>query len=192
MPKFTKIPTETFKQIAINAGLLLANFKPADGTYEDEDIIGATSGGINVTCVPTFSDYGEDIDNCPKNMLDLKKIDGWEVKASGTMVTVDQKGGKRLLAAADIDGSDTNKIAPRLDLKKTDFSDLWIVADYSDVDGGCVAIHILNALSTGGFSIQTADKGKGKFAFEFTGHVSMDAQDVVPFELYVKAGTVAE
>lgn len=186
MPKFTKISTNTFKQIAINAGLMLSSFSVEDGTYEDEDIIGATSGGINVTCVPTFSDYGEDIDNCPKNMLELKKIDSWESKASGTMVTASTGGGKRLLAAADIDGSDTAKVVPRLDLKKTDFADLWIVTDYSDVDGGCIAIRILNALSTGGFSIQTSDKGKAKFSFEFTGHFSMDAQEVVPFELYIK------
>ena len=55
--------------------------------------------------------------------------------------------------------------------------------------GGFIAIKLLNALSTGGFQLQTADKSKGQFAFEFTGHYSMSAQDIVPFEIYIKAGT---
>jgi hypothetical protein len=70
------------------------------------------------------------------------------------------------------------------------------VADYSDKNStsgsataGFVAIKLINALSTGGFQIQTADKEKGQFKFEFTGHYSKDAQDTVPFEIYIKAGT---
>ena len=47
---------------------------------------------------------------------------------------------------------------------------------------------MLNALSTGGFKLQTADKDKGKMSFEFTGHYSMSAQDTVPFEIYIKKG----
>ena len=66
------------------------------------------------------------------------------------------------------------------------------MGDYSDKNGatkgGFAAIKVLNALSTGGFSLQSTDKGKAKIAFEFTGHVSINAQDVVPFEVYIKAG----
>ena len=42
--------------------------------------------------------------------------------------------------------------------------------------------------ATTGFQIKTADKAKGQFAFEFTGHYSMSAQDTVPYELYVRVG----
>ena len=52
-----------------------------------------------------------------------------------------------------------------------------------------MAIHMMNSLSTGGFAIQSSDNGKGNFAFTYTAHYSMDAQDTVPFEVYVKAGT---
>lgn len=196
MPRFTKIPTDTFKQLVVNAGVLLDEFAPSTGTFEDENIIGATSGGTNITCVPTYSDYGDDIDNCPKNTKELKKIETWEVKVSGSLVTMTTAAGKRLLAAADIGTTDNTKVTPRLDLLDSDFADLWLVCDYSDktgaTKGGCIAVHILNALSTGGFSLQTTDKGKGKFSFEFTGHVSIENQDVVPFELYIKAGTAEE
>ena len=188
--KYTKIPETTFKNLQLNAGVLLSAFNPTSATVADESIIGATTGGVNFTATPTFSDYGEDIDNCPKNMKELKKLDSWEISLSGTYVTVDANAVKALVGAADVSG---NKITPRNDLKLTDFTDVWWVGDYSDqngeTNGGFVAIHMMNALSTGGFAIQSNDNGKGNFAFTYTAHYSMSAQDTVPFEVYVKAGT---
>jgi len=194
--KFTQIPTNTFATLQLNAGILLkgaTGFNPATGAITTANILGATSGGINVTCVPEYIDFGEDVDNCPKNMMELKKLDNWECKISGTFVTVSTSLVKMMLGAADIDGTDTTKVTPRIDLDQSDFDDVWFVGDYSDKNGanngGFVAIHLLNALSTGGFSMQTADKEKGQFEVEFTGHVSIEAQEVVPMEFYVKAGT---
>ena len=191
--KYTKIPENTFQNIQLNAGVLLSSFTPSSATVSNEAIIGATTGGINFTATPTYADFGEDIDNCPKNMKELKKLDSWEAKCSGTFVTVDTAVAKSLIGAADIGTSDTTKVTPRNDLAQADFSDIWIVGDYSDkngdTNGGFIAIHMMNALSTGGFQIQTADKAKGQFAFEYTAHYSMSAQGTVPFEVYVKAGT---
>ena len=191
--KYTKIPENTFQNIQLNAGVLLSSFNPASATVQDESIIGATTGGINFTATPTYTDFGEDIDNCPKNMKELKKLDSWEAKCSGTFVTVDTAVAKSLIGAADIGQSDTTKVTPRNDLAQADFSDIWIVGDYSDkngdTNGGFIAIHMMNALSTGGFQIKTSDKAKGQFAFEYTAHYSMSAQGTVPFEVYVKAGT---
>ena len=191
--KYTKIPETTFQNLQLNAGVLLSSFTPSSATVSEEAIIGATTGGINFTATPTYIDFGEDIDNCPKNMKELKKLDSWEVKCSGTFVTIDTTVAKSLIGAADIGQSDTTKVTPRNDLAQADFSDIWIVGDYSDkngdTNGGFIAIHMMNALSTGGFQIQTADKEKGQFAFEYTAHYSMSAQGTVPFEVYVKAGT---
>ena len=188
--KYTKIPETTFQNLQLNAGVLLSAFNPESATVANESIIGATTGGVNFTATPTFSDYGEDIDNCPKNMMELKKLDSWEISMSGTYVTVDGNAVKSLVGAADVSG---NKITPRNDVLLSDFTDVWWVGDYSDkngeTNGGFVAIHMMNALSTGGFAIQTNDNGKGNFAFTYTAHYSMSAQDTVPFEVYVKAGT---
>ena len=188
--KYTKIPETTFKNLQLNAGVLLSAFNPESATVANESIIGATTGGVNFTATPTFSDYGEDIDNCPKNMKELKKLDAWEISMSGTYITVDANAVKTLVGAADVSG---NKITPRNDLKLTDFTDVWWVGDYSDqngeTNGGFVAIHMMNTLSTGGFAIKSSDNGKGNFAFTYTAHYSMSAQDTVPFEVYVKAGT---
>lgn len=193
MAKFTKIPADTFKQLQINAGVILSDFTPATGAFEPENQLGATTGGIAFAATPTFSDYGEDVDNCPKNTLELKRLDDVDVKCSGTFVTVTTTSAKSLMAAADIDGTDTTKVVPRRDLSSADFSDIWIVGDYSDKNGanngGFIAIRMMNALSTGGFQLKTADKGKGQMAFEYTAHYSISKQDVVPYELYIKAGT---
>lgn len=188
--KFTQIPESTFQNMQLNAGILLKNFNPADATVQNTDILGATSGGVNFTAVPSFMDLGEDIDNCPKNMMELKQLDTWEIKLGATFITVTADTAKMAIGAAD---SASNKITPRNDLKDTDFNDLWWVGDYSDKNGdkngGFVAIHMMNTLSTGGFAIQTGDKAKGQFAVEFSAHYSIKKQDTVPFEVYVKAGT---
>ena len=144
--------------------------------------------------MPTYSDLGEDIDNCPKNMKELKRLDSYEVKMSGTFVSVTPATTGTLIGPADVEGT---KVTPRNILKDSDFTDLWWVGDYSEVneDGaktgkaGFIAIHMTNALSTGGYAIQSSDKAKGQFAFEFTGHYSMSAPDTVPFDVYTVAGT---
>lgn len=192
MAKFTKIPADTFKQLQINAGIILKDFAPTTGTFKAADQIGATTGGITFSATPTFSDYGADVDNCPKNMKEMKRLESVEAKTSGTFVTVSTAVAKSLIAAADIDTQDTTKVVPRLDLDDSDFDDLWIVGDYSDKNGeqqgGFIAIHMMNALSTGGFQMKTSDKVKGQFAFEYTAHFTMADQTKVPFEIYIKTG----
>ena len=191
--RFTKIPNDAFQKLQINAGILTTDFTPATGTIGEAGQIGATTGGVSFTATPTYSDYGEDIDNCPKNMKELKRLDSWEATISGTFVNADTAIAKMLVGAADIGTDDTTKVTPRNDLASDDFETIWLVGDYSDkngeTNGGFIAIKLINALSTGGFQIQTADKAKGQFAFTFTGHYSMDAQDTPPFEIYIKAGT---
>jgi uncharacterized protein YjdB len=110
----------------------------------------------------------------------------------GTFVTINPETAKDLIGAADVDELDDRHIVPRNDLTTSDFKTIWWIGDYSDKNtgdnAGFVAIKLLNALNTGGFSIQSTDNGKGQFAFSFMGHYSMDAQDVVPYEVYIYAG----
>ena len=191
--KFTKIPDSTFQNIQLNAGVLLRSFTPGTAAIDIEDIIGATTGGFTFADTPTFTDFGEDIDNCPRNMMELKKLDAHDVTASGTFVTISPALAKMLIGTADTGTPDQTKVTPRNDVLLTDFTDLWWVGDYSEyngeTNGGFVAIHMKNVLSTGGFQLQSANRGKGQFAFTFTAHYSMEAQDTVPYEVYIKAGT---
>lgn len=230
MGKFTKIPSATFQSLQLDAGVLLKNFDPETAAEPaDEDIITATTGGINATCVPTYSDLGEDVDNVPVNMKELKHLDSWECKISTTGIGTSPELIRYALGAADISGatyavtsdkaidetktyyvrSGTNpnytytkvttpdvsdigtyyemtspgyKITPRRDLKQTDFATIWWVGDRAD--GGMVAVKLMNALSTGGLSLQTTKNGKGQVSIELTGHVSINAQDTMPMEWY--------
>ncbi len=188
--KYTQIPQNTFKQLQLNAGIVVDSFTPATGVIGN--IIAATTGGLTFNATPTFEDFGADIDNCPKNTLELKKQTDIEVTLSGTLVTVTVNSAKRLAGAADIDSNNANHIVPRRDLKQSDFQDIWWIGDYSDKNGnqngGYIAIHMMNTLSTGGFQIKSSDKGKGNFSFTFTAHFSMNAQNTVPFEIYIKEG----
>ena len=56
--KFTKIPETTFQNLQLNAGVLLSTFNPETAEVTNTSIIGATTGGVNFTATPTFSDYG--------------------------------------------------------------------------------------------------------------------------------------
>lgn len=183
MGRFTVIPEDTFDNLQLDAGILLSNFNPATGEFEDSDIICATTGGINATCVPTYSDFGEDVDNCPANMKELKHLDSWECKLGFTALDVSPEVIKLALGAADVSG---DSVTPRRDLSQSDFSTIWWVGDKAD--GGMVAISLLNALSTGGFSLQTTKNGKGQVSCELTGHVSINAQSVVPMIFWSTEG----
>lgn len=182
MGKFTKIPQSTFEELQLDAGVLLNTFDPSNPVEPaDSAIICATTGGINATCVPTFSDLGEDVDNCPTNTKELKHLDSWECKMAFTSLGTSAANIRLALGAADIDAT-SGKIIPRRDLEQTDFSNVWWVGDRAD--GGLVAIKLINALSTAGFSLQTTKSGKGQISVELTGHVSINAQNTMPMEFY--------
>lgn len=180
MGLFTVIPQDTFDGLQLDAGVLLKKFDPAKvAAPADEDIICATTGGINISCVPTYSDLGEDVDNCPVNTKELKHLDGWECKMSFTALGTSPENIKLALGAATVS---TTKVTPNRDFKQADFSDIWWAGDRAD--GGVVAACLKNALSTGGFTLQTTKNGKGQVSVELTGHVSIEAQDTMPMEFY--------
>ena len=181
MGRFTVIPQDSFEGLQLDAGVLLNTFNPAAPAVTDAAIICATTGGINVSCVPTYSDLGEDVDNCPNNMKEYKHLDSWECKMSTTSLGTSAANIRLALGAADVNAT-TGAITPRKDLAQTDFSDIWWVGDRAD--GGCVAVQLKNALSTGGFSLQTTKNGKGQTTIELTGHVSINAQSTMPMVFY--------
>lgn len=181
MGMFTAIPENTFENLQLDAGMVLLKFTPeSPAAPADEDIVCATTGGITVTCTPTYEDMGADVDNCPNNMKELKKLSGWDCSIGFTSLGTSPESIKLALGAADVSG---NKVTIRKDLKQTDFKDaIWWVGDRAD--GGCVAVCLKNALGTGGFSLQTTKNGKGQASFVLTGHVSIEAQDTMPMEFY--------
>lgn len=189
--KYTQIPNDTFQHLVLNAGILVDEFTPADGTIGN--LLGATTGGITFNANPTYSDWGEDIDNCPNNTMELKRIDGYAPVMSGTFLTVTGSSLESLVGSATkTTASGVDKVVPNNELQTTDFKEVWWIGDYSDVNTGAtagfMAIHLLNALNQTSLQITTTKNGKGQLAFEYHGHYSLNAQDTVPFEVYLKAG----
>lgn len=185
MGRYTVLPQDAFDALQLDAGVLLKQFNieaATDGElgFEDSDILCATTGGVNPSCVPSYSDFAEDVDNAPANVKEFKHLDSWECTVSTTALGTSPELIKMQLGAADI--VDGTKIVPRRDLAQTDFSDLWWVGDKAN--GGFVAIQIKNALSTGGFSIQTTKNGKGNLTLEIMGHVALANQNEVPMVFY--------
>lgn len=186
MGMFNKVSSTAFSSIQTNAGMLLKTFDPSSPTTPaDEDIICLTTGGINPSCVAEFSDFGEDIDNVPNNTKELKRVTGWTCQMSTTAYDTTLELLRMALGAADID-STTSKITPRKELQGSDFADIWWVGER--IDGGWLAIKLINALSTGGFSIQSSKNGKGTISLTITGHVSINDQSTMPMEFYVSEG----
>lgn len=183
MGKFTRIPADTFSQIQTDAGILLYNFDPKNPeNVADGDIICPTTGGITAAAEPTYSDYGEDVDNCPANLLELKHLDSWDCRLEFTSLGTTPKSIRLALGAADVDSENPTHIIPRRNLKTSDAADVWWVDDRAD--GGMVAVCLKRALSTSGFSLQTTKNGKGQTAVTLTGHTTVATQGEVPMEFY--------
>lgn len=181
MGAYTVVSQDAFEALQLDAGVLLTTFDPANPARPaSADIICTTTGGINIVCEPTYSDFGEDVDNVPNNMMEFKHLDGWNCTMSFTSIKFNVNNIALALGAATTTG--TNKVVPRRDLAQTDFSDIWWVGDKAD--GGAVAVKLSHALSTAGINIQTTKNGKGTMAMTLTGHVSINAQDTMPMEFY--------
>ena len=185
MGMFTVVSEDAFDELQLDAGVLLSEFDIAHPYTEpaSEDIIATTSGGINPVCAATYEDLAEDVDNAPNNMLEFKKLSGWDCSMSFSSIKFNAENIRWSLGAADkTTGTGYTKITPRRDLELTDFADIWWVGDKAN--GGAVAIKLINALSTGGLNIQTTKNGKGTNAITLTGHVSIDDQETMPMEFY--------
>lgn len=186
MGAFTTIPQNTFEDMQLDAGILLTSFDPSSPTISDANIITATTGGITITCKPTFSDLGSDVDNVANDMKEFKHLDSWECSISTTALGTSPAMIKKALGCADIDGTDSTKIIPRATLSQSDFaSSIWWVGDKAN--GGYVAVELKNALSTEGFTLKTTKNGKGQTSITIRGHVSIAAQSVVPMVFYSAA-----
>lgn len=190
--QFTKVKADTFETLQLNAGIIVDEFTPSTGVIGN--ILGATTGGLTFSANPNYSDFGEDVDNCPANTWQMKRILSYDPVASGTFLSMTAALAKSLNGAGGFASGDETHIIPSHKLVEADFEDVWIIGDYSDKNEGAgtagyVAVHIKNALNTAGFQWTSSKDGKGNFAFEYHGHYDYDDIDDVPFEIYVKAGT---
>ena len=183
---FTQIPQDTFEKLQANAGVILSDFDPTSPTLTRANIICPTSGGVKVTVTPDFSDWGDDVDNCPKNSMELKHQNNVNCTFSFTCLSYSVNTLKLAIGAATAvapTSSAVGTVTVARDLTAAHFTNsIWWVSDLAD--GRWIAAELSNALSTGGLSIQSTDNGKGKSDITLMGHYSIENPDVVPIKFY--------
>ena len=189
-----QLPADFTEALSTGAGLVLGDFDPmAELSTQpiQENILFATDGGVQTSCVFSYGDYAEGLDNAIAGTKQLAYVTGVECTMSGTGKTVTEKSVKSLLGHADSEGVDVIEIAPRKNIKTEDFETLWLVAPYG-TQKGFVAVKFSNALNTGGFSWQTAKNDKGSFPFSYKGFSDLEAPDEIPFKYYMKKSSGVE
>lgn len=194
MARFTKMNPTDFKRMTWDAGIILGKFDPETGEFDPSDIRWATTGDNSFSATRELIDLGEPINNCPENTAQLQRARQWAAEATGTAVTVDAEQLRDFLGNADIEtiSEVLKKIVPRADLSMDDFKDAWFVTNFSDLNGetkgGYCAFHIMNALSSDGFSGTFGKNTNGTFPYTLRAFYDMESMDTVPFEIYIKTG----
>lgn len=178
MTKF-KITKDQLDEMQIDAGVLCRNFDIDNPALEEQDIICATTGGISLDITPSYEDTGKDVYMMEPDTAEMLMLTGWTVGVDFTSISTGAAFIAFALGAADSGTS----ISPRTELQESDFSDLWWIGDR--VDGGLVAVRLINALSDGGFSLQTGSNAKGGISLHLTAHGSLEGDsEAVPVDIY--------
>ncbi|WFS86121.1 hypothetical protein [Clostridium phage vB_CpeS-17DYC] len=149
------------------------------------NIIGATSGGGNISIVPEVRDLMEDVDGAIGMYKDCLAINKIECKAT-TKITEVKEGA--LLLALGCAGSAAfgsgKKISLRNYYKSEDFKEITWVASMNKSESYLV-VRLRNAISTGGLNYEIEDKGKGKFDLEITPCNDLAKPNELPIEIYL-------
>lgn len=182
LSEWSRISADAFAAMQFDSGMVLKTFDPTNPKLpmDDSDMI-ATSGDITATCTPEITDLGEDVNNVHGKLAELQYISSWECTLAFTALEISAEGLSAYLSAADTTAA--GKVTPRGYLKVTDFADIWWVGLL--IGGGFAAVHLCNALSTGGLSLSTSKDGKGNLSVTMTGFQKMEMQGEVPMEFYV-------
>lgn len=190
--QFTQVPSTTFSTLQINAGIIVDDFTPATGVIGN--LLCATSGGITFNANPNWEDFGSDVDNIPPRTKQLSRVTYYDPQVTANSVTMTAALAAKLSGPGAFASGDATHYIPAHGFATDVADDIWIIGDYSDkntgaANAGFVAIHIKDAINTGGFQWTTTKDGKGQFALDMHGHYDINSPDVVPYDIYVKAGT---
>lgn len=199
----TPITIETFKAMGFNAGALFKNIDYSAATNAATlaaifrplitartGLIGATKGGINIIDTPDV--FLPELDGLTIPVKGSRRINGREIKVTGTEVELTADNYKDLIAAADTSTSGSvDTITPRIDFADSDYIDhlVWI----GDCGDGYVLAEFDNVLNVVGLNQTNPSKDTATNPFEFVAHMSDPQSDVVPYRIlkFHATGTTA-
>lgn len=182
--RFVKLSPDTWRTIQFGAGILLIDTSEVElsdfeklQTAQYANILGATTGGVNIKVTPNFiaSSLGG-LDN----VYELSVIRNYNISVTGKLVTINENSLQVLVGTEEVE-----RIAGHDDKERISYqvqfnnslpvpTNIWWVGNYGNDTSDApedmeryIAIHICNALSKGGFSLQTTHAAKGEFDFNF-------------------------
>lgn len=178
----TGVRPQTFKNLVLNAGAFLQNFKWQDyknaeeleaavieALLDDSKTFGATLGGGSFQLVPEVRQI--EADGKRYEFVGSTLFDSWTVKMTGTLKEVTPGNFERILPTAEkkTEGNVTT-IRVRTSLDDEDYipTFVWV----GDTSEGFMLIELENVINTTGANMTFTDKGEATLPFEFTAHKS--------------------
>ena len=192
----TPLRAETYKNLQLNAGVLLVNLDLSSYTdaeslktalasliADGSTLLGATRGGGSF--VVTRDIRTVDADGVRANFVGGTIVDGGDVYLSTTLIEQTPEHIKYVLGNADINDDAPNhiKVTIRLAIDDDDYISniVWI----GDTSEGFMAIELYNALNTADVNFTWADKNEGTVTAEFHAHqTGVDPAETLPCVLH--------
>lgn len=174
------VKTETLNNIEFEAGLILKT--KFNGTFNKENVLCATTGGIKVNIAQIKQVVK--FDGILDNTAGIERVVGWTGSVQFSTKEVDKE---KVLLALGYAEADANKIVLKQGIVP--------VAKYQDVfvlgklgDGTWRQITIGKAMNVNGLQETRNDKGETEIAFDLQANYGIETQDVSPIEIEYIAG----
>lgn len=177
--------TNAFEKIELGAGVLLNKFTSVEAINKADDIICATRNGATISVPASMRNIA--VDGVRTNTVESYVNDGWTPTFSFTALTADKESVQMALGVADIEDG---KVIPKHDVKSEYFKDYYWYGKRSD--GSSIVFCLKNAISTGGLSWKTNDKGESESTVTLTGNYTAEDQDTAPFWMQEIASAPAQ
>lgn len=183
----TRITEDVAEKLQVNAGLLLNTFDITNPIEpSDTDIVCETTGDFAIRCVPTTEDFFADINNAVRGAKEGLRITAWDCGLDVTALSITEETLQLALGAYKTESN--NGIRAKNQYAITDFKSLYWIGDLGTEDKLLVIV-LEDALSTGGVSYSTTDRGKGRLALSIRAFPTVQSQEKVPMAFYILTKT---
>lgn len=187
MWKATRVSADMAKNVQVQAGILCKGFDVSNPVAPaDANIICATSGDFNITCVPQTQDFYEDVNNVPAHTKEGLEIIDYDMSLTVNCIEINARTVRLALGAVADEGNilTSTGMKPAKEYSDAEFQVLYWLGDMKDPDKLFV-VRLVNTVSTGGFSFTATKNGKGQLSLTLSPHFSLSNIDSVPMTFFI-------
>ena len=182
------IGEKEFKSVVYDTAILTTSaFDPANPSFDNIEVICATTGDVAINSTADYTNLAEDVNNIHGRPIEMMQKSNLAHSISFTAVGITEDALKMALGSVDVQAD--GGITPKSYLSASDFTTtpLWFIA--MRLDGGFFAVKIERFLDTAGVSISTSKAGKGTLAVTLEGFNSISDMNKSPITFYIVEGT---